>query len=289
MDPVLDLLNKYQIPFKVSGKDYVTKCFNPEHEDRNPSFRIDKLTGVAHCFSCGYKVNIFRHFGVLTNSNSIKVAKLKQKLKDLNVSLNGVEFPHDMIPYNKSFRGVSAQTMRKFGAFYTNYSDLVDRVFFPITDIRGRNLVFVGRHTMSSGNPRYLNVPSGATMPVFPEKLSVKTRSIVLVEGIFDLLNVYDKGLKNVVCTFGTSNLLKDTAIKLLPFKTQGVEKIYLMFDGDDAGRSAMDKIQPLIEEANFEVDRINLEDGTDPGDLDTESVVSIMEWITTQSLTNEA
>ena len=289
MDPVLDLLNKYQIPFKVSGKDYVTKCFNPEHEDRNPSFRIDKLTGVAHCFSCGYKVNIFRHFGVLTNSNSIKVAKLKQKLKDLNVSLNGVEFPHDMIPYNKSFRGISAQTMRKFGAFYTNYSELVDRVFFPISDIRGRNLVFVGRHTMSNGNPRYLNVPSGATMPVFPEKLDIKTRSIVLVEGIFDLLNLYDKGLKNVVCTFGTSTLLKDTAIKLLPFKTQGIEKIYLMFDGDDAGRAAMDKLHPLIEEANFEVDRINLEEGTDPGDLDTESVVSIMEWITTQSLTNEA
>lgn len=289
MDPVLDLLNKYQIPFKVSGKDYVTKCFNPEHEDRNPSFRIDKLTGVAHCFSCGYKVNIFRHFGVLTNSNSIKVAKLKQKLKDLNVSLNGVEFPYDMIPFNKPFRGISAQTMRKFGAFYTNHSDFVDRVFFPISDIRGRNLVFVGRHTMSNGNPRYLNVPGGATMPVFPENLNIKTRSIVLVEGIFDLLNVYDKGLKNVVCTFGTSTLLKDTAVKLLPFKTQGVHKIYLMFDGDDAGRAAMDKLQPLIEEANFEVDRINLEDGTDPGDLDTESVISIMEWITTQSLTNEA
>jgi DNA primase len=289
MDPVLDLLNKYEVPFRVSGRDYVTKCLNPEHDDKNPSFRIDKLTGVAHCFSCGFKVNIFRHFGILTTSNSIRVAKLKQKLKDLNVNLNGVEFPHDMIPYNKSFRGISAQTMREFNAFYTNVGDLVDRVFFPISDIRNRIVVYVGRHTMSSGNPRYLNVPGGAIMPVFPEKLKTKTRSLVLVEGIFDLLNVYDKGLKNVVCTFGTANLLKDTAIKLLPFKTQGITKIYLMFDGDEAGRNAMDKLQPLIEEADFEVDRINLEDDTDPGDLDKESVQSIIEWIATETITNDA
>lgn len=283
MDPVLDLLNKYEIPFKISGKDYVTKCLNPEHDDRNPSFRIDRATGVAHCFSCGFKVNIFKHFGVITNSNSIKIVKLKQKLKELNVSLNGVEFPHDKIPFNKNFRGISAQTLKQFGAFYTTAGDLVDRVFFPISDIRNRVIAYVGRHTMSNGNPRYLNYPSGVTMPVYPERLSTSKKYIVLVEGIFDMLNLHDSGMDNAVCTFGTANLMKDADIKLLPFKSQGITKIYLMFDGDDAGRQAMDKLEPILEEAGYIVDRINLPEDTDPGDLDNESILSIIEWMNTE------
>jgi len=281
MDPVLDLLQKHGVHFRVSGKDYVAKCFNPEHDDNNPSFRIDKTTGIAHCFSCGFKTNIFKHFGVLTNNTGVKVAKLKNKLKDLYISYNGVDFPHQKIPFTKPFRGITPQTLREFEAFYTTGSEeLSDRIWFPIKDIRNRTVVYVGRHTMSSGNPRYLNFPSGVTMPVYPESLKTPGTSIVLVEGIFDMLNCWDKGLHNVVCTFGTSTLYKEAAMKLLPFKTQGVNKIYLMFDGDDPGREAMNKLKPILEEAEYQVEIIQLEDDSDPGDLTQEYVDSIREYI---------
>lgn len=282
-DPVLDILNKEGIPFTVSGKDYVTRCLNPEHDDKNPSFRIDKVTGVAHCFSCGFKINIFKHFGITGNFTSIKVAKLKEKLKELNISFNGVEFPLDQtIPITKTFRGITAKTLKEFEAFYVSHGDetLQDRIFFPIKDIRGRTIVFVGRHMLSDGNPRYLNYPRGVTMPVFPESLKEPSKSLVLVEGIFDMLNLYDKGLRNVACTFGTNTLQKNAALKLLPFKTQGVTKIYLMYDGDQAGQEAMTKLQPLLEEADYIVEQIKLEDNTDPGELSQEYVDSIKEYI---------
>jgi len=51
------------------------------------------------------------------------------------------------------------------------------------------------------------------------------------------------------------------------------------MFDGDEAGKSAAETIKPLIEEAGFIVEIINLPDGTDPGDLDQETVDSIKEY----------
>jgi DNA primase len=280
-EPVLDLLNKYELPFKVSGKDFVIKCLNPEHEDNNPSFRVDRLTGVAHCFSCGYKVNIFKHFGLLTNNNSIRVAKLKEKLKELYVNFNGVDFPFDRVPLNKSIRGISVQTLREFEAFYTQgREDLIDRAIFPIKDIRNRTVAYIGRHMLSNGNPRYLVYPSGAHLPVFPEQLKEKTKNLVLVEGIFDLLNLYDKGLKNVACGFGVNTLEKETALKLLPFRTQGISKIYLMFDGDEPGRNAMNKIKPLIEEADYLVEIIKLPEDTDPGDLSQEDVNGIKDWI---------
>jgi DNA primase len=134
---------------------------------------------------------------------------------------------------------------------------------------------------MSNGNPRYVNYPSGVKIPVFPSHLPSGYSSLVLVEGIFDMLNLYDKGLENVVCAFGTNTLQNDTKTKLLPFKAQGITHIYLLFDGDEAGRKASQTIKPLIEAEGFIVEIVNLPDDTDPGELDVEDVRSISEYIT--------
>lgn len=282
---VYDLLIKKGIPFKASGKDFLISCLNPEHDDNNPSCRVDKTTGIFHCFSCGFRGNLFKHFGIITSSNSIRIQKLKEKLKDLNINFNGVDFPYNQIPYNKKFRGISVKTLKEFGAFYTTEKEeLNDRIFFPITDIRGKISAFIGRHTMSMGNPRYLVYPTHSKLPVFPEVLKEPNKSLVLVEGLFDFLNLYDNGLTNVACTFGTSTLFKDTALKMLPFKTQGITHVFIMYDGDTAGQEATQKLKPLLEEAEFIVDTIQLEEDRDPGDLSTEEIQSIKEWINENS-----
>jgi DNA primase len=134
---------------------------------------------------------------------------------------------------------------------------------------------------MSNGNPRYINYPSGVKMPVFPTHLPSGYQSLVIVEGIFDMLNLYDKGLENVVCAFGTNTLQNDTKQKLLPFKAQGITHIYLLFDGDDAGDKAAKALKPLIEAENFIVEIIKLPDDRDPGELDMIEVRSIAEYIT--------
>lgn len=279
-DHVAVLLREKGISFTPSGKDYLIKCLNPKHEDNNPSCRVDRVSGVTHCFSCGFKANIFTYFGIISNRASTRIAKLKEKLSELKTS-KGVEYPDNVVPFNKVYRGISAQTFQHFEAFYTSDEKLQDRVIFPIKDITGKVICFVGRHILSNGNPRYLNHPSGVKIPLFPPRLSERSNSLVLVEGIFDMLNLYDKGLKNAVCTFGTNTLQKDTKEKLLPFKAQGVEKIYIMFDPDIPGREAAEKLKPLLEQLEFIVEIIKLdEDNGDPGDLSEEYVHSIREYI---------
>ena len=281
-DPVLELINKNGLAFSVSGRDYLIKCLNPDHEDSNPSFRVDRVTGVAHCFSCGFKTNLFKYYGVFTNPVPMKIAALKEKLNELKTSHMGLELPSGHTPYLKQFRGVSPQTLKRFGAFYTNTIEkLVDRIVFPVKDITGKTVVFVARHTLSNGNPRYVNYPSGVKMPVFPASLPSGYQSMVIVEGVFDMLNLYDKGLENVVCAFGTNTLQNDTKSKLLPFKAQGITHIYLLFDGDDAGDKAAKTLKPLIEAENFIVEIIKLPDDRDPGELDIIEVRSIAEYIT--------
>ena len=266
----------------MSGRDYLIKCLNPEHEDSNPSFRVDKVSGVAHCFSCGFKTNIFKFFGVFTNPVPMKIMALKEKLAELKNFGMDLELPQGYTPFTKQFRGISPKTLKYFGAFYTNTVEkLADRIIFPIKDITGKTVVYVGRHTLSNGNPRYINYPSGVQIPVFPSHLPSGYSSLVLVEGIFDMLNLYDKGLENVVCCFGTNTLQNNTKSKLLPFKAQGITHIYIMFDGDEAGQKAATLLKPLIEDCGFIVEIINLPDGTDPGELDQFDVQATSEYIT--------
>lgn len=280
-DPVLDLLNQKGLAFKPSGRDYLVKCLNPEHEDTNPSFRVDKVTGIAHCFGCGFKTNIFKHYGLLTNHTSIKVAKLKDKLKSLKISFDGLELPVGATPYSQSLRGIRVETLREFGAFSTYMEEkLIDRLVFPIYDVRDKIVVFVARHLLSNANPRYINYPVGVEMPLYPVKYKKQYKSAVLVEGLFDMLNLYDKGLKNVSCCFGTNTLQKDTALKLLPLKAQGITHIYILFDGDSAGRDASKTLKPVIEALDFIVEVVDLPDGMDPGNFDQEYVDSVNEYI---------
>lgn len=280
-DPVLDLIQKQGLEYKVSGRDYLIHCLNPEHPDSNPSFRIDRVSGAAHCFSCGFKTNIFKYYGVFTNPIPLKIAKLKEKLDELKSMSTGLELPKGATPYTRSYRGISAQTLKRFEAFYTTQVEkLEDRICFPIKDITGKTQVYVARHTLSSGNPRYINYPRGVTMPLFPPQAPAGHRSLVLVEGIFDMLNLYDKGLTSVACCFGTNTLQANTKDKLLAYKAQGITHIFILFDGDDAGEKAAHTLKPLIEDCGFIVEVINLPDGVDPGELGVEDVESICEYI---------
>lgn len=280
-DPVLELIQKNDLQFTVSGRDYLIKCLNPDHNDSNPSFRVDKVTGVAHCFACGFKTNLFKYYGVFTNLVPMKIVALKEKLDALKKFGKELELPQGYTPWTKQFRGVSPATLKHFGAFYTNQVEkLQDRIIFPIKDITNKTQVFVGRHTMSNGNPRYINYPSGVKIPLYPAHLPNGYSSMVLVEGLFDMLNLYDNGCENVVCAFGTNTLQNETKQKLLPFRAQGITHIYILFDGDDAGRNAAKTLKPLLEAEGFITEIVDLPEGNDPGDLDAENVRSIAEYV---------
>lgn len=281
-DPVLELINKNSLAFSVSGRDYLIKCLNPDHEDSNPSFRVDRVSGVAHCFACGFKTNLFKFYGVFTNPVPIRIMALKEKLLQLKSFGRDLDLPQGYTPWVKPFRGISAATLKHFGAFYTNQNEkLQDRIVFPIKDITNKTIVFVARHTLSSGNPRYVNYPVGVSMPVYPSHLPKGYTSLVLVEGLLDMMNLYDHGLENVVCTFGTNTLQNGLKSKLMPFKAQGVTHIYILFDGDEAGRKAAQNLKPLIEAEEFVVEIVDLPDGVDPGELGHEDIDSIAEYVT--------
>jgi DNA primase len=281
---VEDVLIDKGIGYIPSGKDVVVKCLNPEHEDRSPSLRIDKLTGMMHCFSCGFAGNLFHHFNLVVNLTDADIIRLKEKIRSL--SKDKLVIPVSAEPYTKSYRGIAAATLRDFEAFTLMNKDFEGRIVFPIRDIQEDIVCFIGRYINSKVDPKYIVKPEDTKLPLFPAKPEIIQNSIILVEGIFDAINLHDKGLPNAVCTFGTSfgsvkkyKKVQKNIERLNMYKLQGVTKIFIMYDGDKAGREAAKQLNSNLEK-HFVSEIINLPEGMDPGSLNREEVAALKELV---------
>ena len=268
-----ELLQEQRIEFKVSGRDYVIKCLNPDHEDNNPSMRVDNITGVFNCFSCGFKGNVFKHFGAAANFLEIKRQKLKQSIDETRSASIGFEFPKGFAPYVGNWRGIKPETYKHFEAFMHHESQFNGRIVFPVRDITGKVVAFNGRHMTMTEIPKYLIYPPQAKLPLYPSTVYPIKGRVILVEGIFDMINLYDKGLSNAICCFGTRNIDAD---KLAILKMQNVEGVDIMFDGDDAGQTAAEEIKGLAERVGLTSRNINLGNNIDPGGLPEIKVADI-------------
>jgi DNA primase len=176
------------------------------------------------------------------------------------------------MPYEGNWRDISADTYKTFQAFTHHDKDHVGRLVFPIRDISGRVVSFNGRH-MSGGIPKYMITPRGVKLPLFPTVSPLKS-SVILVEGIFDAVNLHDKGLRNAVCCFGTNNINEE---KLALLSLQGVTNIDIFFDGDEAGQKAAENVKDMCEKVDLTSRNVYLEN-IDPGALIQSQVQKLKE-----------
>jgi DNA primase len=272
---VKELLIDKNIEYISRGRDYSIRCLNPEHEDTNPSLNIDKITGIMHCYSCGFAGDIFTYFNINKEKFiNIKIQKVREKIHDL-LSTKSIPMPLDITYVNTDYRGISKSTLRKFGAFTTeSLKGMEGRIVFPITNINRDVIGFQGRYMYSDLDPKYKFYPEHVSLPLFPSIVIPIKGTIILVEGIFDMINLHDKGLHNAVCTFGTAfgsvrnkHKKQNNINKLLNFKYQGIEKIYIMYDADKSGKDATKNLMEYAG-SSFNMEDIILPEGQDPGAL---------------------
>lgn len=147
------------------------------------------------------------------------------------------------------------------------YDRFRGRVIIPIEDSDGRVVAFGGR-VMDAGDPKYLNSPES---PVYTKGNNLfglfRTREAIrnagfaiLVEGYFDLISLWDSGIKNVVATLGTA--LTRSQVDLLGRYTK---KVAAVFDPDEAGRKALSKSMELFLAGNIQAMAVILPEGYDP------------------------
>jgi DNA primase len=112
---------------------------------------------------------------------------------------------------------------------------------FPIADRQGRTVAFGGR-ILSGDGPKYLNSgESGGYKKretLYAIDLALpeirKTREAYIAEGYMDVVALHQAGVTNAVAPLGTA--FTDEQAKLLK---RWAERVYLIFDNDEAGQNA--------------------------------------------------
>lgn len=277
MSNIEELLKQKKIRFESKGKDLLIQCLNPEHDDANPSLRIDREDGMFHCLGCGYKGNIFTLFNKTRNVFNSKVKKLQSAITELRkASWSGFEYPQDAFFMSKDFRGIPGHVVKAFNGFITSEMGMENRLVFPIYDSRNILVGFQGRLMDSDATPRYMAYPKEQPLPWYPNIHRIShTGSIVLVEGLRDALFLHSKGINNAVCIFGTKSVSMDNVNDhLMPFLLTGVSKVFILMDGDAAGRSAATHIETcILRKTDAEVEIVSLPDGIDPATMDDDLI----------------
>jgi len=109
-------------------------------------------------------------------------------------------------------------------------------------------------------------------------KRLAREKGLILVEGFFDIFNLWQVGFKNVVALMGTS--MSDEQEKLIVESVGKDGKIALMFDEDDAGRSgSQDALTRLVSQVYVKQIRLG-EEGLQPDKLTGKEIKKILSFI---------
>lgn len=149
------------------------------------------------------------------------------------------------------------------------YSSFEDRIIFPIADQMGNYCGFGGRvFKPHDARPKYYNshenefFSKGSLLfglDVAKKDIQEKGH-VFLVEGYTDCVAMAQFGYHNSVATLGTACTLHH--LKLL---ARYANDIYVLYDGDAAGRQAIIRLTQLCWQANTELKVIVLPEGEDP------------------------
>jgi len=155
---------------------------------------------------------------------------------------------------------------REDGGFYDLFRN---RLMIPIFDIKDRIIGFGARRLKEDANiPKYINTPQteiynkGKTLfgLNFSKEYILREKKICIVEGYFDMIVPFIKGLKNIVACLGTA--LTSDQVQLIKRYT---DKVVMIYDQDDAGNLATLRALGLFLEKEIDVKVCCLPEGFDP------------------------
>ena len=172
-----------------------------------------------------------------------------------------------------SKQGFSGQDLVKCGLMKKQektgklVSRFFNRIMFPIHDEQKR-VVAYGARVMDDSLPKYVNSPetllynkSKLLFGFANSKNEIRAeKSMLVVEGYFDVIQLYQAGIKTAVAPCGTA--LTEQQLNIVKRYT---DVLYLAFDSDQAGVNAVFKKLDVIMEQGINSKVVVLPKGEDP------------------------
>lgn len=149
------------------------------------------------------------------------------------------------------------------------YSPYEERIIFPITDHLGHHCGFGGRiYKNEDTRAKYYNsrendfFNKGSLLYGFDlaKESMQKKNALFLVEGYTDCIAMVQHGYKNTAAVLGTA-----CTVEHLKQVARYVNYVYVVYDGDAAGRQAILRLTELCWQVDLDIKIIQLPDGEDP------------------------
>jgi len=249
-------------------------------EDRRSDYKRELLDRIS--FANQVAMEYFRSVLFSTRYRNVLNKYLRQTrriddtiIKEFQLGMAGEEWDgliryaakKDLTPEDLSNAGLVSYS-EKTG----NYVDRFRlRLMFPIFNLSSKPIAFGGRTLKKRESAKYVNSPE---TPVYVKGNVLyglnhakdhirKSGSVYVVEGYFDLISLWQVGVKNVVASSGTAFTL--TQARLL---ARFAEEVYLFFDADSAGQNAAVHSVDALYDAGLEVKVIVSPENEDPDSI---------------------
>ncbi|HWS95614.1 MAG TPA: CHC2 zinc finger domain-containing protein [Candidatus Methylomirabilis sp.] len=272
-----------------SAEDRVRGRCPIHHGAGENAFHVSLSKNVFHCFSCGAHGNVLDFVARMEKCSIREAALLLQEwfavparepsepvepqlVTEKRIVHPPLRFrlPLDATHPYLAARGLQPQTTAHFGVgFYAGPGLMSGRVVIPIHDERGQLVAYCGR-TIEHSEPRYKFPPGFQKSRVLFHlhyAAPLPAQKVVLVEGFFGCMKVYQAGFPNVAALMGAT--LAPAQEELLCSR---FAEIILLLDGDAAGRLATREIADrLVQRRTVQV--LHLPPGVQPDSLAEDAI----------------
>ena len=257
VDALKFLGNKYNINIEI------------EHNSKSSNDLFNQLYHMNEIANDYYKTQINEKVKDILAKRNIN----QNSIETFNIGLSTKKYD-DLLSIIRKHQ-FSSEALKKSGLFLDNEKGYMDRfrerIIFPIHNHFNKIVGFAGRiYTDNNKTAKYMNSPE---TPIYNKSkilyglnlnknAIIDSKSVIVVEGYLDLIQLYQAGITNVVAVSGTAFTEGHaTAISKL------CKTIYLAYDADNAGQKAAIRAGYIILQNNMEPKIIRMPDGLDPDD----------------------
>ena len=257
VDALKFLGNKYNINIEI------------EHNSKSSNDLFNQLYHMNEIANDYYKTQINEKVKDILAKRNIN----QNSIETFNIGLSTKKYD-DLLSIIRKHQ-FSSEALKKSGLFLDNEKGYMDRfrerIIFPIHNHFNKIVGFAGRiYTNNNKTAKYMNSPE---TPIYNKSkilyglnlnknAIIDSKSVIVVEGYLDLIQLYQAGITNVVAVSGTAFTEGHaTAISKL------CKTIYLAYDADNAGQEAAIRAGYIILQNNMEPKIIRMPDGLDPDD----------------------
>jgi DNA primase catalytic core len=145
----------------------------------------------------------------------------------------------------------------------SGHEHLRGSLVIPVMNLEGDVVQMYGRKindNLRTGTDYHLYLP-GPMRGVWNEEAFVASKEIILCESLIDALTFWCAGHRNVTASYGVNGFTKDHGAA---FERHGTKRVYIAYDGDEAGNKAAVKLAVELIETGVECFRVEFPKGMD-------------------------